>query len=97
MTEDEFGQALSRYEPIYVSGEGALVLRLADEAVEKLAELDENGLERVGEELAATEEFELESWDADEVQDMVMALAELAQLAESQGQNVFVWLHPLLT
>jgi hypothetical protein len=97
LTGDEFEQALSRYEPIFLGTEGALVLRFADEGVAKLAELDEDGLERIGEELAATEEFEMESWDVDEVQDMVMALAELAQLAESQGQNLFVWMHPLLT
>lgn len=97
LTGDEFEQALSLYEPVYASMEDALVLRLADEVTEKLATLDEDALERVAEELAATEEFELEQWDADEVQDMVMALAELAQIAESQGQALFVWMHPLLT
>jgi hypothetical protein len=97
LTGDELGVALSLYEPIYVSMEDALVLRIADEVVEKLATLDEDALERVAEELAATEEFELEAWDAEEVQDFVMALAELAQIAESQGQNLFVWMHPLLT
>lgn len=97
LTGDEFEQALSLYEPVYASIEDALVLRLADEVTEKLAELDEDALERVAEELAATEEFELEQWDADEVQDMVMALAELAQLATSRGQPLFVWMHPLLT
>ncbi len=97
LTGDELEEALSRYEPIYASIEDVLVLRLADEVLEKLAEFDEDALERVAEELAATEEFELEQWDADEVQDMVMALGELAQLAESQGQVLFVWMHPLQT
>lgn len=97
LTGDELGYALSRYEPVYASFEDALVLRLADEVTEKLATLDEDALMRVGEELAATEEFELEGWDADEVQDMVLALAELAQIAESQGQVLFVWMHPLQT
>lgn len=97
LTGDEFGQALSLYEPVYVSMEDALVLRLADEVTEKLATLDEEALQRVSEELSATEEFELEAWDAEEVQDFVMALAELAQIAESQGQTLFVWMHPLLT
>ena len=97
LTGDELGQALSLYEPLYVSMEDALVLRLADEVTEKLAAYDEDALVRVAEELAATEEFELEAWDAEEVQDFVMALAELAQIAESQGQNLFVWMHPLLT
>jgi hypothetical protein len=97
LTGDEFGHALSLYEPVYVSMEDALVLRLADEVTEKLAAYDEDALVRVAEELAATEEFELEAWDAEEVQDFVMALAELAQIAESQGQTLFVWMHPLLT
>jgi hypothetical protein len=97
LTGDELGVALSLYEPIYVSMEDALVLRIADEVVEKLATLNEDALERVADELAATEEFELEAWDAEEVQDFVMALAELAQIAESQGQTLFVWMHPLLT
>ncbi len=97
LTGDEFEYALSRYEPVYASIEDALVLRLADEVTEKFATLDEDALMRVGEELAATEEFELEGCDADEVQDMVMALAELAQIAESQGQVLFVWMHPLQT
>ena len=97
LTGDEFEQALYVYEPVYVGIEGVLVLRVADEVLEKLAALDEDALERVAEELAATVEFEMEQWDAEEVQDMVMELAELAMLAESQGQALFVWMHPLLT
>ena len=45
----------------------------------------------------SAEEFELEQLDAAEVEDMVMELAELAQLAQSQEQVLFVWMHPLLT
>lgn len=97
LTGDELEQALYAYEPLYVGVEGAMVLRLADEVVDKLATLDEGALEQVGGELAATEEFEMEQWDADEVQDMVLELAELAQLAQSQEQSLFVWIHPLLT
>ena len=97
LTGDELEQALYVYEPLYVGVEGAMVLRLADEVVDKLATLDEDALGAVGEELAATEEFEMEQWDAGEVQDMVLELAELAQLAQSQEQTVFVWIHPLLT
>ena len=97
LTGDELEQAFYQCEPIYAGAEGALVLRLADEVVEKLASLDEDALSRVAEELSATEEFELEQWDADEVEDMVMELAELAQLAQSQEQVLFVWMHPMLT
>ena len=97
LTGDDLDQALYQYEPIYAGSEGALVLRIADDVVDKLANLDEDALSRVAEELSATEEFELEQWDTDEVEDMVMELAELAQLAQSQEQNLFVWMHPMLT
>jgi len=97
LTGDEFEQAVSFYEPVYVAAEGALVLRVADEVLEKLAFFDEDALERVAEELAATEEFEMEQWEPVEVHALVMELAQLARLADSQGQVLFVWMHPLLT
>lgn len=97
LTGDEYEQALYQCEPVYVGGEGVLVLRMADEVVTKLADMDEEALGQVAYELAATEAFELENWDTAEVEDMILSLAELAQLAESQGQTLFVWMHPLLT
>jgi hypothetical protein len=97
LTGDEFEEAVAAYEPVYCADEGAIVLRIADAAMERLAMLDEEALEAVAEELAATEEYEIEQWDAEEVQALVMELADLARLAESQGQVLFVWMHPLLT
>jgi len=97
LTGDEFEEAVGSYEPVYVADEGAVVLRIADEVMERLASLDEEALELVAEELAATEEYEMEQWDAAEVQAMVFELGDLARLAESQGQVLFVWMHPLLT
>ncbi len=97
LTGDELDMALGAYEPVYVGGEGAIVLRLADAVTERLATLDEEALELVAGELAATEEYEVEQWDADDVLAMVMDLADLARLADSQGQVLFVWMHPLLT
>lgn len=97
LTGDEFEEAISAYEPVYVAEEGAVVLRLADEVTERLATLDEEALELVGEELAATEEYELEQWETEDVQALVIDLADLARLADSQGQALFVWMHPLLT
>jgi len=97
LTGDEFEEAVGGYEPVYVADEGAVVLRLADEVMERLATLDEDALELVAEELAATEEYEMEQWETAEVQAMVFELADLARLAESQGQVLFVWMHPLLT
>ena len=97
LTGDEFEAALGSHEPVYVADEGAVVLRIVDEAMERLAELDEDALELVGEELAATEEYEMEQWETADVQALVFELADLARLAESQGQVMFVWMHPLLT
>jgi len=97
LTGDEFEEAISAYEPVYVAEEGAVVLRLADEVTERLATLDEEALDLVGEELAATEEYELEQWETEDVQALVIELADLARLADSQGQALFVWMHPLLT
>jgi hypothetical protein len=97
LTGDDFDLAASFYEPLYIGGEGAVVLRLADEVMEKLATLDEDALDQVAVELSATEAFELEGWPEEEVHALVMDLADLAQLADSQGQALFVWMHPLLT
>ena len=98
LTGDDFEDALSVYEPVYAAeDEGVLVLRIADDVLERLAELEEEALELVGEELAATEEFEYNDWPLEEVQALVVQLGELARLAESQGQGLFVWMHPLRT
>ncbi|MEO8410070.1 MAG: hypothetical protein ABI478_05825 [Propionivibrio sp.] len=90
LTEDSLQTALDAYEPIYESANDTIVLRVADQLLEKLAELDEEALEELAEELAASEEYEREHWDVDDVLDYLMELCELAQLAESQGQLLFV-------
>ncbi len=95
LTGDDFEEALSAYEPVFASD--ALVLRIPDAATERLAAYDEDALELVGEELAATEEFELAGWPLEDVQAFLVALGNLAQLAESQGQILLVWMHPLRT
>ncbi len=98
LTGDLFDDALAHYEPVYVSAsEGALVLRLADEVMERLMTLDEEAVAAIAAELAATEEFESEPWDETVVAALLSELAELARLAESQGQALFVWMHPLRT
>lgn len=95
LTGDEFEAAVAACEPLYVSDEGAFVVRIADEVMERLAALDEDELALVGEELAATAEFEMDAWDGEEVQALLMELGDLVRLAESQGQAVFAWIHPL--
>jgi hypothetical protein len=98
LTGDLLDDAIAHYEPVYVSMmEGAIVLRLADEVTERLAMLEEESLEQVANELAATEEFESEDWELDSIIQMLDELADLARLAEAQGQALFVWMHPLRT
>lgn len=98
LTGDLFDDAAALCEPVYISpAEGALVLRLADELKERLVELDEETLDAVAAELAATEEFESAGWDENSVLEMLTDLADLARLAESQDQVLFVWMHPLRT
>jgi hypothetical protein len=98
LTGDLLDDAIAHYEPVYVSMmEGAIVLRLTDEVTERLAALEEESLEQVANELAATEEFESEDWELDSIIQMLDELADLARLAEAQGQALFVWMHPLRT
>ncbi len=98
LTGDLFDDAFVLYDPIYLSAaEGALVLRMSEGAVERLAALDEEALEAVAMELTATEEFEDAGWSEEDIGDMLAALGDLARLAESQGQTLFVWMHPLRT
>lgn len=98
LTGDPLDVAVAHYEPVHVSAdEGVLVLRLADEATERLAALDEDTLDAVAAELAATEEFERTGWETEAIAAMLASLADLARLAESQGQVLFVWMHPLRT
>ena len=92
LTGDSMQRALDLYEPVYVSESETVVLRFADEMLEKLAALDEEALETVAGELAASEEFEADEWDPEDVLAQLTELADLAQLAESQGQNLFVWI-----
>ena len=97
LTGDLFDEATYHYEPVYASSEGVLVLRLADEVTERLAELEEEALEQIANELAATEVFEEEDWELEAIFDMLAELSDLARLADSQGQALFVWMHPLRT
>lgn len=98
LTGDGIEDAVYAYEPVFNAGEdGPIVLRIPDELAEKLASLDEDTLEIVGEELAASEDFETSDYPVEEVQSLVAEIAALARIAESQGQALFIWMHPLLT
>jgi hypothetical protein len=94
VTGDEYDIALSLHEPVYVAETGAIVLRVADGVLDALAAQDDDTVAQLAEELAATEDFEMESWSTEDVHSLLMEFAGLARLAESQGQALFVWMLP---
>ena len=94
VTGDEYDLSLSLHEPACVGEEGAIVVRVADRVLEKMAAYDAEILSQLAEELAATEVFEIEAWSVEDVHALLSELAGLARLAESQGQALFAWLCP---
>lgn len=92
LTGEELDLALDRYEPVFVSEEGPVVLRLAEDAAERLAALEDEDIEPIAEELAAIEEFELQGWDSGAAYEWLVELADLARLAAAQEQAVFIWM-----
>lgn len=96
LTDDAFDLAVSFYEPIYVSDEGAMVLPLAARLLDALTDLDEESLETLAEELAASESFEAEGWPLEEVHDLLIDLADLAQQAAGEELPLFARISPLL-
>ncbi len=93
LTGELFDEALSDCGPVHAaSEEGPWLMKLPDETVLQLALLEEDALDRIGEELAATEEFEQEGWPADAVMHIVAELADLAGVARAQGRSMFVWM-----
>ncbi|WP_153115564.1 hypothetical protein [Rhodocyclus tenuis] len=94
VTGDSLQAALDYYEPIYVE-EGdseTIILRIDGEFFDALVALDEDDVENLVGELAATEAYENESYDVDDIYAYVVSLIDLAQLAESQAQLLFVWI-----
>lgn len=92
LTGEELDLVLDAYEPVWVAEEGAVVLRLGEEARDRLAALEDEAIEPIAEELAAIEEFELQGWDAGTAFDWLVELADLARLADAQEQSIFVWM-----
>ncbi|MGE5467570.1 MAG: hypothetical protein ACM3Y9_09125 [Ignavibacteria bacterium] len=97
LSGDDLEEALGAYEPVYdaLDDDGAIVVRIPTSIAERLAELEEESLEEIGAELAATEEFELDGWPVEDVQALLVAMGDLARLAEAQGQVMLAWMYPL--
>jgi hypothetical protein len=94
LTGESLQESLDIYEPVHVTvredDSEILVLRVADDLLERLACLDEEALEPVAEELAETGEFENDQIGVADVLELLAFFSEFAQLAESQGQVLFV-------
>lgn len=98
LTGEGLEEAEHSYEPVYIAGgDGPIIFRIPDELTQKLAGLEEYALEAVGEELAASEDFESSDVALEDVQNLLLELADLARIADSQDQHLFIWMHPLLT
>ena len=95
LTGDGLQVALDRYEPVFVSVDDTVVLQLTEDLTEALVALDEDSMALVAGELAATEEFESVAWPEEDVLLLLEAMSELAQLAESQEQVLFLVMRPL--
>lgn len=94
LTGDEYAIALTLQEPVYVSDSGVCVLRVADSVVEKLAAHEDDTLADLAVELAAAADFEIDGWAVEDVHALLVEFGELARLAESQAQTLFVWICP---
>ena len=94
LTGDSLQEALDRYEPVSVSegDDETLVLKIDEDLFEKLTTLNEEALADIVDELTATRAYEEEAMDEDDIQSFLLSLGMLAQLAESQGQALFVWM-----
>jgi hypothetical protein len=93
LTGESFEEAAVQYDPIYAgSGEGPWVIAIPQAPVQKLARLEEEVIEQVGEEWAATEDLERENWPVEEVQAVVAELAALASISIAQEKEMFIWI-----
>lgn len=98
LTGESLEEAEFSYEPVYVAGgDGPIIFRIPDELTQKLAGLEEPALEAVGEELAASQDFDSSEVTVEDVQSLLIELAELARIADAREEHLFVWMHPLLT
>lgn len=93
LTGQTFDEAFDEYRPIVAaSDEGPWVFRFPNALLAKLAGLNEEALEQVGEEVAATEEFEESGYPAEQVQAVLEELSDLAKICVSQDKAMFIWM-----
>jgi hypothetical protein len=97
LTGDGIEDAVYGYEPLYFVEDGPQVLRIPDEMTKRLARYDDEALEEVVQELAATEDFEQSDLAEEDIHAFMEEFAELARKADAEEKTLFIWMHPLLT
>ena len=97
LTGDGIEDAVYGYEPLYFIEDGPQVLRIPDEMTARLARYDDEALEEVVQELAATEDFEQSDLAEEDIHAFMEEFAELARKADTGEKTLFIWMHPLLT
>jgi hypothetical protein len=91
LTGETFDEVVTQYEPIYAaSAEGPWVIAVPREPIAKLPLLEEDVLEQIGDEWAATEDFERDNWPATDVQEVLAELAALASIGIAQEKAMFI-------
>lgn len=95
LTGESDDEAFAEYDHMHAATEeGPWVMRLPQELVEKLAmlDMDEETLQAVAQELAATVDFEEDGWDLDGTQSILEELVDFARICVNQGKALFLWM-----
>jgi hypothetical protein len=88
-----FKELLPEYEPVVsVSDEGPWVFQIPSDLVTRLATLEGEDKRVAVSKWAATEEFALDRWPADEVAKAFDGIASLARKAQGSGRSLFLWM-----
>lgn len=93
LTGRSFEELLPEYEPVLmVSDQGPWVFRIPSDLVTRLAALAGEEKQIAVSKWAATEEFALDRWPANEVAKAFDGIASLAKKAEGVGHSLFLWM-----
>jgi hypothetical protein len=74
------------------SSDGPWVFLVPPELVTKMAALDEESIEPVAEQWAATEECALDRWKSVDAEDYLNTLAEVSRKAKGASKDLLLWM-----
>jgi hypothetical protein len=93
LTGRRFEELIPSYEPAFiVSDDGPWVFRLPGELVDRLATLTDSERQSVADRWAATEEFELDGWEAPMVAETLEEICVQAANAAASQRALFLWM-----